>query len=121
MSFELQFHVGLLGLQGGLDAVFCVGRDENVATDVDSCARSFLERDNRKTIEKVIENLFSLFACLGRHTVADLRGGVEYVVIPDLGKSAQPAYGGRNGKGLEIAVIDLGSDTRGPERVEAGE
>jgi hypothetical protein len=44
--------------------MFCVGGDEEVTSDIDPRPGAFLERDDRKTIEEVIEDLFGLFTGL---------------------------------------------------------
>ena len=59
-------------LQRRVDAVVCVGGDEDVFPDVDTRSRAFLECDNREPVEEVVENLFALHAGLRGDAVADL-------------------------------------------------
>ncbi len=62
-------------LERGVDAMVCVGGDEDVFADVDPRSRTFLERDDRQPIEEVIEYLFALLAGLRGDAVADLAIG----------------------------------------------
>ncbi len=63
----------LLSSQGGIDAMFCVGRDEDVPANVYAGAGTFLERDDRQAIEEVVQDLFALCRGLLGDAVADLR------------------------------------------------
>ena len=49
-----------------------VGGYENVFTDVDTRAGTFLERDNRKPVEELVEDLFALLTGLRGDAVPDL-------------------------------------------------
>ena len=69
--------------------MFCVGRDEDVASEVDSGARALFERDDRKPVQEVIEYLFAFGGRLLRDTVANLCGrGKDTSVVPDLREPA---------------------------------
>ena len=58
-SFALLNHGQSPALQGWVHAMFRIGRNQDVAADVDAGARAFLERDNRQAVEKVIQYLFA--------------------------------------------------------------
>jgi len=60
--------------QRGIDAMLCVGRNEDVPANVDAGAGAFLERDDGKAVEEVIEHLFALRGRLPGDAVAYLRG-----------------------------------------------
>lgn len=70
----------LLPSNCGFDAMFGVGGDEEVTANVDPCPGTFLERDDWKAVEKMVKDLFSFLARLGRDAVADLSRGIENVV-----------------------------------------
>src|ERR1700722_11854727 len=101
--------------------MLCVGGNENVTAYVDPCAGAFLERDDRKAVEKVIEYLFTLFTGLRRDSVANLGRGIKDVVIADLCEPSYPANRGSDGERLEIAVVHLGCKPGGAQWIEAGE
>ena len=107
-------------LECRVDAVVCVGRDENVFADVDPRSRTFLERDDRQPIEKVVEYLLALRAGLGRDAVANLAiGGQHAPAVADLRESSQATDGRSSAECLQIAVVDLGCQAGGPDLIEA--
>ena len=88
-------------LEGWVDAMFCVGRNENVPADVHAGPGALLERDDRKPIEKVIEYLFAFLAGLRGDAVANLRRRIEdAAVVADLGQSSQSTDGCGGAKSL---------------------
>ena len=60
-------------LQGGIDSMIRVGRDQDVGADIDAGARTFFERDDWQSVQEVIEDLFSLIRRLLLDAVANLR------------------------------------------------
>ena len=55
----------------GVDAMFRVGRNQEIRTDVHASPGAFLERDDRQPVEKVIQDLFTLSGGLFRDPITD--------------------------------------------------
>ena len=77
------------------DTVLCVRRNENVPTDVNAGSGPFLERDDGKPVQEVIQNLLTFGSGLFGDSVAYLGRRCENApVITDLRETAQSATGG---------------------------
>src|ERR1700744_5092833 len=78
-------------LQSGINAMGCVRRDEDVPTDINPGAGTFLERDDGEPIEEVIQHLLTFGGRLFGDPVANLRGGRENApVVADLRQATEP-------------------------------
>ena len=99
--------------------MFRVRRNKDVSADVDTRTRTFFERDDRQTIEEVIEYLFSFLSRLLGDATANLSGrGQNTSVVSDLGETTQSADRGSGGERLKISVVDLGGQTGSTQRVK---
>ena len=99
--------------------MFGIGRDQDVAADVDAGARAFLEGDHGQAIEKMVQDLLAFDSRFLGDAVLNLRGGRENTaVVADLGEAAKAADHGGGGERLKISVADFGGKARSPNLIE---
>ena len=64
VSWVVLIHHNASSLQGWINAMFCIGRNQDVTPNVYTRTGTFLERDDRQSIEEMIQNLFALLSRL---------------------------------------------------------
>src|SRR5271163_3109756 len=107
-------------LKARIDAMFRVGRNENVSADVHPSAGTLLQRDHGQTIQEVVQHLLPLLGCLRRDAIADLRRWAkDAAVVADLRQSTKPTDGGCCAEGKQVAVIYRGGEPGRAQRVKA--
>jgi hypothetical protein len=75
VSGDVYMHIDLLSSKGWVDAMFRVGRNQEVRADEHTRAGAFFERDDGQTVKEVIENLFTLLCGLLRDAIPNLGRG----------------------------------------------